>query len=47
MSDNDNDTETISRDFVRQLFDRSNKIEITDQGISADNLNTLFSNTDD
>ena len=46
MNDDNNDTETISRDFVRQLFDRSNKIEITDQGISAENLNTLFS-TDD
>ena len=46
MNDDNNDTETISRDFVRQLFDRSNKIEITDQGVTADNLNTLFS-TDD
>ena len=46
MNDDNTDTETISRDFVRQLFDRSNKIEITDQGVTADNLNTLFS-TDD
>lgn len=46
MNDDNNDTETISRDFVRQIFSRSNKIEITDQGISADNLNTLFSNND-
>ena len=43
MNDSNTDTGDISRDFVRQLFDRSNKIEIDDQGITPENLNTLFS----
>ena len=43
MNDN-TDTETISRDFVRQLFDRSNKIEITDQGVTAEDMSALFNN---
>lgn len=43
MNDSNNDTDDISREFVRQLFDRSNKIEITDQGVTPENLNTLFS----
>lgn len=46
MNDNDNDTETISRDFVRELFSRSNRIQINNQGITPENLNTLFSNND-
>ena len=46
MNDSNTDTGDISRDFVRQIFSRSNKIEITDQGITPENLNTLFSNND-
>ena len=47
MSDDTNtDTDDRARDFVRQLFDRSNRVQITDQGITAENLNTLFSNND-
>lgn len=43
MNDSNTDTETISREFVRQIFSKSNKIQITDQGITPENLNTLFS----
>lgn len=43
MSD---DTTDQARDYVRQLFSRSNRIQIDDQGISAESLSTLF-NTDD
>lgn len=46
MNDSNTDADDVSREFVRELFDRSNKIEITDQGISAENLNTLFNNND-
>lgn len=35
-----------ARDFVRQLFDRSNRVQINDQGISADDLKTLFTSND-
>ena len=47
MSDTDDTTTDQARDFVRQLFSRSNKVEITDQGLSADDLNTLFDNGND
>ena len=45
MNDN-TDTDDISRDFVRELFDRSNRIQIDDQGITPENLNTLFNTND-
>ena len=44
MSDDTNtETDDQARDFVRELFDRSNRIQIDDQGITPENLNTLFS----
>lgn len=43
MNDSNNDTDDISREFVRELFSRSNRIQITNQGITPENLNTLFS----
>lgn len=46
MNDSDNDTDDISRDFVRELFSQSNRIQINNQGITPENLNTLFSNND-
>ena len=42
--DTNNETDDQARDFVRQLFDRSNRVQIDDQGISAASLNTLISN---
>ena len=47
MNDSNTDTDDQARDFVRQIFSRSNKIQVTDQGVTPENLNTLFSNTDD
>ena len=44
--DTNNDTDDRARDFVRQLFDRSNRVQIDDQGISADDLKTLFTSND-
>ena len=46
MNDSDNDTGDISREFVRELFSRSNRIQINNQGITAENLNTLFNTND-
>ena len=43
---NTDDTTDEARNFVRELFGRTSRLEITDQGLSADDLNTLF-NTDD
>ena len=48
MSDDTNTgTDDQARDFVRQLFDRSNRIQINNQGITPENLNTLFSTDND
>lgn len=47
MNDDNTDTETISRDFVRQIFSRSNRIQINNQGITPEKLNTLFNNNAD
>ena len=44
--DTNNETDDQARDFVRQLFDRSNRVQIDDQGITPESLNTLFSNND-
>lgn len=46
MNDSNTDTDDISREFVRELFSRSNRIQINNQGITPENLNTLFSNND-
>ena len=46
MNDSNTDTDDISREFVRELFSRSNRIQINNQGITAENLNTLFGNND-
>ena len=46
MSDDNTETDDISREFVRQIFSKSNKIQIDDQGITPENLNTLFNNND-
>ena len=47
MSDDTNtETDDRARDFVRELFSRSNRIQITDQGITPENLNTLFNTND-
>ncbi len=47
MSDDTNNETDQAREFVRQLFDRSNRVEITNQGITPENLNTLFSTGND
>ena len=46
MNDSNNDTDDQARDFVRQIFSRSNRIQITNQGITPENLNTLFNTND-
>ena len=46
MNDSNTDTDDISRDFVRQLFRQTSRLEITDQGLSADDLKTLFTSND-
>ena len=43
MNDSNTDTDDQARDYVRALFSRLNRIQITDQGITPENLNTLFS----
>lgn len=40
------DTTDQARDFVRQIFGRSNKVQINDDGITAEDLNTLFTSND-
>ena len=46
MNDSNTDTDDQARDFVRQIFSRSNKIEITDQGVTPEDMSTLFNNND-
>lgn len=46
MNDSNADTDDQARDYVRALFSRSNRIQINDQGITPENLNTLFSTND-
>ena len=44
MNDSNTETDDQARDYVRALFSRSNRIQINNQGITPENLNTLFSN---
>ena len=44
MNDSNTETDDQARDYVRELFSRSNRIQINNQGITAENLNTLFNN---
>lgn len=46
MNDSNTETDDQARDYVRALFSRSNRIQINNQGITPENLNTLFSNND-